>query len=78
MPPSNIDPRRTEQLAYKLWEDAGRPDGTHEQHWRDAENLLSNEAEQAPPSPDLNGDVARLDGDTSPQTRRQPSSNRSR
>jgi hypothetical protein len=25
------------ERAYALWEDAGRPEGQHEQHWRHAE-----------------------------------------
>jgi hypothetical protein len=29
-----------ERRAYKLWEDAGYPDGTHEQDWIEAERQL--------------------------------------
>jgi hypothetical protein len=29
-----------ERLAYKLWEEAGYPDGTHEQDWIEAERQL--------------------------------------
>jgi hypothetical protein len=32
-----------QQLAYNLWEQAGYPEGTHEQDWIEAERLLFEE-----------------------------------
>lgn len=32
-----------ERLAYGLWEKAGRPEGTHEKDWNEAERLLFEE-----------------------------------
>ena len=66
---SNIDPRRTEALAYQIWERAGRPDGAHEEHWREAERQLREE-EIGSSAAQLNGDVARLDGDSAEQPSR--------
>lgn len=33
------------ERAYKLWEDEGRPDGAHEDHWRRAEGPPISEQE---------------------------------
>jgi hypothetical protein len=35
--------RDTEQLAYTLWEQQGRPDGLHTEHWLEAERRLATE-----------------------------------
>jgi hypothetical protein len=29
--------KRRRERAYKIWEDEGRPDGAHDDHWRRAE-----------------------------------------
>ena len=31
---------RLEMLAYKIWEEQGRPEGRHEDHWAEAERRL--------------------------------------
>ena len=38
-------------LAYRLWEEAGRPTGTSQEHWYRAEQLLRGGARQAPQPP---------------------------
>ena len=35
------DERAVRELAYRLWEARGRPDGTSEQDWRDAQRQLA-------------------------------------
>ncbi len=34
------DQRRTELLAYQIWQDEGRPEGRDGEHWRRAEQQL--------------------------------------
>ena len=29
--------QKIRELAHKIWEDEGRPEGSHEEHWRRAE-----------------------------------------
>lgn len=41
--PHDLD-SRTRVLAYKLWEQAGKPDGRDREFWEGAEQLLSSEA----------------------------------
>jgi hypothetical protein len=36
--------KRIEQRAYELWEEAGRPEGQRDAHWRTAEVELEQEA----------------------------------
>ena len=41
--------QRLRDRAYKIWEDAGRPDGSHEDHWKQAEeqhDLTEQESEE--------------------------------
>jgi hypothetical protein len=40
---------KTEQLAYRLWQEAGCPEGQAERFWREAEAVIA--ARQAVPSP---------------------------
>jgi hypothetical protein len=36
--------KRIRERAYQIWEEQGRPDGLHADHWRDAEQeLIQNE-----------------------------------
>ena len=35
------------ELAYRLWNERGRPEGTHEQDWLEAERLLSAEGRRS-------------------------------
>jgi len=47
---------RLEILAYKIWEEQGRPDGRQEEHWAEAERRLrfdSDDPSTAPRSHDL-------------------------
>jgi len=60
---------RISLLAYQIWESEGCPEGRADDHWREAERRVR---EEMPPSVDdsaaeLQGDVAKLDGDFSPQ-----------
>jgi hypothetical protein len=64
-----LDKSRIAVLAYQIWESEGRPDGRSTWHWLEAERRLR---EEMPPSldssaADLQGDVARLDGDFNAQ-----------
>jgi len=34
-----------QRLAYRLWEDSGRPDGTPDEHWYRAQELLRHDSE---------------------------------
>ena len=36
---------RIEELAHQIWEEQGRPDGRHEDHWSEAERRLSSGAD---------------------------------
>ena len=62
---------RIEILAYKIWEEQGRPDGRHEENWAEAERRLRFESDDSE-SPSLSDDVAasrrsdtlRLSGET--------------
>jgi hypothetical protein len=56
-------------LAYQIWESEGRPEGRAEDNWREAERRLRDEIPQsvADNAAELQGDVAKLDGDFSPQ-----------
>jgi hypothetical protein len=38
--PNTLDPARVERLAYALWEERGRPDGSAAEDWLRAEQLL--------------------------------------
>jgi hypothetical protein len=38
---------RIERLAYKIWEEQGRPEGRHEENWAEAERRLRFEADGA-------------------------------
>ena len=41
-----VDPGRQRELAYRLWEERGRPEGRPEEDWFEAERrLLSNQHE---------------------------------
>jgi len=42
---------QVQTLAYRLWEEAGRPTGASQEHWYRAEQLLRSGARQAPRSP---------------------------
>jgi hypothetical protein len=39
------DAERIKDLAYRIWEEQGRPDGRQEDHWAEAERRLSSEPE---------------------------------
>ena len=41
--------KQIEERAHRMWEDEGRPDGSHERHWAAAEQQLA--AEEAGRSP---------------------------
>ena len=45
----HLDHQSIKDLAYRLWEARGRPEGSAEQDWREAERQLS--AREAPPAP---------------------------
>jgi hypothetical protein len=42
-------------LAYRLWEEAGRPTGSSQEHWYRAEQLLRGGSRQAPQPPQSRG-----------------------
>ena len=42
-----MDQDRISQRAYALWEDAGRRDGAHEEHWQQACREIEAEDSQA-------------------------------
>jgi hypothetical protein len=54
--PRSID--RIQALAYRIWEDEGRPEGRHEQNWMEAERRL-----EATDTEGLEGDVSGADGE---------------
>ncbi|HYD98562.1 MAG TPA: DUF2934 domain-containing protein [Alphaproteobacteria bacterium] len=35
---------RIRERAYQLWEEAGRPDGAHDQHWEEARRQIEAES----------------------------------
>jgi Protein of unknown function (DUF2934) len=39
---------QVQALAYRLWEEAGRPTGSSQEHWYRAEQLLQGASRQAP------------------------------
>lgn len=43
---ASLTRERTEQLAYRLWQEAGCPDGQSEQIWLQAEALIAAEEAQ--------------------------------
>jgi hypothetical protein len=57
----------TEKLAYQLWEEQGRPDGLHTDHWLEAERRLS--TRQATPA---RGEHSTTDTKNSNETRNAP------
>ena len=47
--------KRVAQRAYELWDQQGRPDGRHHEHWLEAERQLDSEAGNEPsPSAEVN------------------------
>lgn len=40
-----VERKLIELRAYRIWEEEGRPDGRHEQHWEQARTQLEQEAE---------------------------------
>ncbi|MES2695286.1 MAG: DUF2934 domain-containing protein [Verrucomicrobiota bacterium] len=52
--------------AYELWENEGRPEGSDQRHWFQAEqelrNSVSRNGSQSAPTPSRNSDVAPLKG----------------
>jgi hypothetical protein len=42
--------RRLRELAYEVWEEAGRPAGQEERHWSEAEKRYATEQQSARPS----------------------------
>ncbi|MEO8464480.1 MAG: DUF2934 domain-containing protein [Gammaproteobacteria bacterium] len=43
---------RIEALAYEIWEQQGRPEGRHEDHWAEAERRLRSQPGSSPTSAD--------------------------
>ncbi|MFJ5487693.1 DUF2934 domain-containing protein, partial [Hansschlegelia beijingensis] len=41
--------RRIREIAYQLWEDAGRPEGQERQHWLEAERRVAADAGEPAP-----------------------------
>ncbi len=35
--------RRLREIAHRIWEDEGRPDGQDQRHWKMAKDILRNE-----------------------------------
>jgi hypothetical protein len=64
-----LDRSRIAFLAYQLWESEGRPEGRSDEHWLEAERRLREEMPESVGSTaaDLQGDVAKLDGDLDAQ-----------
>lgn len=60
--------QKVREYAYKIWEDEGRPDGNHEDHWRRAEQQHDVSEQEATEETDENWRVeAGLpDGDRAP------------
>ena len=40
LPPSLTEHEQVESLAYRLYEDAGKPDGRADEHWARAEEFI--------------------------------------
>jgi hypothetical protein len=53
---------RLEILAYKIWEEQGRPDGRHEENWAEAERRLRFDSDDA--SMELDGPASPRPQDT--------------
>ena len=67
---------RLEILAYKIWEEQGRPDGRQEEHWAEAERRLRFESDgrSTARSPDdlaLGGETQDTPGRSNPSSSRQ-------
>ena len=50
------DETKIRDRAYQLWDQAGRPDGRHEEFWHDAERELAEEEEV-----DISSEASKLD-----------------
>jgi hypothetical protein len=46
------------QLAYHLWEAQGRPEGHAEEHWREAERRVANDAAAATDMPPVEAAIS--------------------
>jgi hypothetical protein len=42
----NDQEQQQRERAYKIWEDEGRPDGAHEEHWKRAETVGASPTEE--------------------------------
>ena len=56
---------RIRQRAHQLWEEQGRPEGMHDQHWEQARSEMGGGgSDDTPPSPRLQEDPPEGDRDT--------------
>ena len=46
---NDIDYEKVALRAYHIWNDAGRPDGRHQEHWLQAEAEIREQLESLPP-----------------------------
>lgn len=54
------DDDKIRQRAYQLWEDQGRPEGKHEDHWRQASNESGQDKDRPQEDP-VEGDRATVE-----------------
>ena len=50
---------RIHKRAHELWEQEGRPEGRHDEHWRQASQEIRDEPSQQPHGPDTPGEPTR-------------------
>jgi hypothetical protein len=44
---TQVDTRKQRELAYRLWEERGRPEGRADEHWFEAERRLQSDQQRA-------------------------------
>jgi len=67
--------QRLEILAYKIWEEQGRPDGRQEEHWAEAERRLRFDSDDPSTTASARDDLA-LHGEQDTPGRFNPASSR--
>ncbi|HEY1944838.1 MAG TPA: DUF2934 domain-containing protein [Roseiarcus sp.] len=49
---SEFRERRLREIAHRIWEEEGRPEGQEQRHWQMAKDILGNEKIEGEDSPD--------------------------